>query len=262
MDVTGESLFNDGIGILAFVVLFHVWQGRIVGYGELCTVIFVRVLGGILMGVVLGYAANYLLRSIDHPRVQVLITLALAAAGYVLMMDMEMSGPLAIITAGLLVGHRLRHGKMGARSRSQLELFWEIMDEILNAVLFVLMGLEVLILNRTIEDVPHWVLVLAAAAVPLVLAARWISVAAPMEILRRRHHFARNAPWIMTWAALRGGVCIALALSLPQDTQHHEFVGDVILMMTYVVVAFSILVQGLTLRPVVAYLLSPEEKVS
>ena len=241
--IVGESLFNDGIAVVVFISLYEIAvygtdKATPAFIGEL----FLReALGGILLGVGLGYAAYWALRTIDNYKVEVLITLALVMGGTALASAWHTSGPLAIVVAGLIVGDKGREKGMSDLTREYLDKFWEMLDEILNAVLFVLIGLEMLVL-----DISNAVLLVGAAAVVLTLLARFVSVALPLSFLRRYTTF--NAPTlrVLSWGGLRGGISVALALSLPPTMPRDLIVG-----ITYVVVVFSIIVQGLTIGPLV-----------
>lgn len=234
--IAGEALFNDGLAIVVFVTV----AGAASGSGQIdiesVGLLFLReAIGGICLGLVLGWITYYLVKSIDQYRVELLLTLALVAGGYALANALNTSGPLATVTAGILIGNRGRRLAMSEATRQQVSLFWELIDEILNAVLFLLIGMEVL--ELTFEN-KYWRAI--AVALPIVLAARWISVLIPALALRTR----RTTPHlitIMTWGGLRGGISVALALSL-WGNAHRNFIVTI----TYGVVVFSILVQGLT----------------
>lgn len=241
--IVGESLFNDGIAVVVFVSLFQIaLYGARQATVDVIGLLFLReAVGGILLGVALGYTTFWALRTIDNYQVEVLITLALVMGGTALATTLHTSGPLAMVVAGLIVGDKGRSLGMSDLTREYLDKFWEMVDEILNAVLFVLIGLEVLILhiNRT-------TLLLGIIAIGVVLLARLASVALPLSLLRRWYHFDRPTLRILTWGGLRGGISVALALSLPETMPRDLLVG-----ITYVVVAFSIIVQGLTVGPLV-----------
>ncbi len=242
MKIAGESLFNDGVGVVVFLVILEIATGT----GEITAghvgLLFVQeALGGAVFGLVIGYLAYRLLKQVDNYQVEVLITLALVTGGYALAMALHLSGPIAIVVAGLLIGNQGRLLAMSEKTRHHLDIFWELVDEVLNAVLFVLIGLEVLVLTFTMSY-----LVAGLILIPLVLLARLIAVGIPVAVLRPFQAFSPGAVRIMTWGGLRGGISVALALSLPLGPER-----DVILAVTYAIVIFSILVQGLTIGKVV-----------
>ena len=240
--VAGESLFNDGIGVVIFIVLYEIAVGRReVSFPHIGSLFLMEAVGGIVLGLILGWVAYRMLKSVDNYQVEVLITLALVMGGYSLATALHTSGPIAIVVAGLLIGNQGRSFAMSESTREHLDTFWELVDEILNAVLFVLIGLEVLVLSFRGEY-----LLAGLIAIPLVLLVRFISVGLPVMILQRWREFTPGAIRIMTWGGLRGGISVALALSLPAGSQR-----DLLLTMTYIVVIFSILVQGVTIKHVV-----------
>jgi len=241
--IAGESLFNDGVGVVVFLVLFGIASGgEEQSVAEIGLMFLQEAVGGALFGLAIGYAAYLLLRGVDNYQVEVLITLALVMGGYALATGLHLSGAIAMVVAGLFIGNQGRLFAMSDQSRERLDTFWELMDEILNAVLFVLIGLEVLVLNFAAEY-----FLAALAIIPLVLVARFISVGVPIAIMKRFRSFTPNVIRIMTWGGLRGGISVALALSLPVSETR-----EVILAMTYAVVLFSIIVQGLTIGRVIA----------
>ncbi|WP_089936923.1 cation:proton antiporter [Candidatus Entotheonella palauensis] len=236
--IAGESLFIDGVGVVIFLVLLELFTGaHPFAWGHVGKLLALEALGGIVLGLVLGGITHYMLKSIDNYHVEVLLTLALVTGGYALAMALHTSGPLAIVVAGLFIGNQGRQFAMSAQTREQVDTFWELIDEILNAVLFVLIGLEILILTVTGQYV-----LAAVLAIPVVLIARFISVGIPMSLLRTMQSFTPHAIKIMTWGGLRGGISVALALSLPPSPTR-----DLLLTMTYAVVIFSIVIQGLTI---------------
>lgn len=251
--IVGESLFNDGIGVVVFLSLLGLaGGGPAVSPAGAAKLFVVEVMGGLALGLALGWAAYRLLKSIDNYRVEVLLTLALVLGGYALAAALHVSGPLAVVVAGLLIGNRGRRLAMSEKTREHLDTFWELIDEILNAVLFVLIGLEVLVLAEAFNAT---YLLAGAVAVPIVLLARLVSIGVPVGLLSRRRPFAPRAVRILTWGGLRGGISVALALSLPAALGAAGTPGaprELILTMTYVVVAFSILVQGLTIKRFIA----------
>jgi CPA1 family monovalent cation:H+ antiporter len=237
--ITGESLFNDGVGVVVFTIVLGVVQGTAAGQPAAVTafeLFLEEAVGGVLFGLLLGVVAYRMLKSVDNYTVEVLITLALVTGGYTLAQQLHTSGPIAMVVAGLLVGNQGRTFAMSDRTREHLDTFWEMTDEILNAVLFVLIGLEFLVIRFDPSD-----LVAALAAIPLVLAARFGSVGLPVLAMRAVRAFPPFTVRVMTWGALRGGISVALALSLPATPWRHTVVA-----LTYGVVVFSILVQGLT----------------
>ena len=236
--IAGESLFNDGIGVVIFTTVLALASGREVSAGEIATLFARDALGGAGFGLVTGYLAARLIRSIDDYTVEVLITLALVIGGYAAAEAIHVSAPLAAIVAGLVIGTRAPH-VMSDQTRMYVDSFWKLVDEVLNAVLFMLIGVTILVL-----PFHRGMLAAGLLAVPVVLAARWISVAIPLTVLGRFHQSTPHSIKILTWGGLRGGLSIAMALSLPGSESR-----DVILGMTYAVVAWSILVQGMTFGP-------------
>jgi len=246
--IAGESLFNDGVGVVLFLGVLEIASGKQeFSGGHLATLFLTEAVGGAVYGFVIGYIAYRMLKSVDNYQVEILISLALVMGGYALAERIHVSAPISMVVAGLLIGNHGREFAMSDVTREHLDTFWELIDEILNAILFVLIGLEVLILN-----VQRTYLIAGFVAIAVVLLARWISVAAPLTILRRRLAIAPHAIKILTWGGLRGGISVALALSLRETVgKQDSTANEVILVMTYVVVIFSILVQGLTIGPLV-----------
>ena len=256
--VIGESLFNDGLGVVIFLTLLslaplhqeaaaaHAGAAGSAGFGGVALFLLREAGGGLAFGFAAGTLGYLVLRTLDDHRLEVLITLALAAGGYALAAALHLSAPLAMVVIGLLIGNHGRRLAMSAATREHLDTFWELVDEILNAVLFLLIGLELLLLPL---PGPWSVAGLAAAllAVPVVLACRWVGIGLPVSLLRLAGRaFTPRAVRVITWAGLRGGISVALALSLPAGEER-----ALLLLMTYVVVVFSILVQGLTLGRVI-----------
>lgn len=237
MKITGESLFNDGVGVALFLVLLGVAETGQAEPGSVVLLFLQEAIGGALIGLVAGYGAYRMLKSIDQHHVEILITLALAMGGYAVADTLHTSGPIAVVVAGLLIGNHGRHLGMSDTTREYLDTFWELIDELLNAVLFVLIGLEVLALSFKSEY-----LVAGLLAIPLVLCARFVSVSLPVQVFRLFQELTDRATLILTWGGLRGGISVAMALSLPPSSFR-----DLIITMTYIVVVFSILVQGLTI---------------
>ena len=240
--IAGESLFNDGVGVVIFLAVSEIAIAHHeITAARLAKLFAVEALGGGLFGLVLGWIVYRLLRTVDNYQVEVLLTLALVTGGYAAASALHLSGPIAIVVAGLIIGNRGRRLAMSDRTREHLDTFWELLDEILNAVLFVLIGFEMLVLTFS------WPLATAGlVAVPVVLFARWFSVGVPALAMRRHSEFVPRELTLLTWGGLRGGISVALALSLPLVPER-----EVILAMTYTVVVFSIVFQGLTIQPLV-----------
>ena len=240
--ITGESLFNDGIGVVAFLVLLGIATGgESVEWGHVAQLFAVEVLGGLLYGAALGWLAVRLLARVDDYQVEILLTLAITTGGYVFANRLHLSGALAMVVAGLVLGSSGRAIAMSARTQARLDDFWELVDEFLNAMLFVLIGIEAVIVEFSGRAG-----LLGLLAIALVLLARWASVAVPLATLPQGRAMPNGALSILTWAGLRGGISVALALSLPSSPHR-----SLLVTMTYVVVCFSILVQGLTVQRVV-----------
>ena len=257
--IAGESLFNDGIGVVVFLTLLGV-AGLGAGHGEVTAGSVARTfaqeaLGGAAFGLAIGWMAYRLLRSVDAYTVEILLSLALVMGGYSVAQALHLSGPIAMVVAGLLIGNQGRSHAMSDQTRDHLDLFWELIDEILNAVLFVLIGLEVLILPFEAK----W-LVAGLAAIVIALMARGIAVGVPVRLMSLRRSFTPHAVKMLTWGGLRGGISVALVLSLRSLLgPEHAALSDALLFMTYCVVAFSILVQGLTVGPLLKRLGLREE---
>jgi CPA1 family monovalent cation:H+ antiporter len=235
--IVGESLFNDGIAVVVFLVLAEIATGgHAVTAGHVALLFVEEAVGGAVFGFVIGWLTYWMLKNVDNYQVEVLLTLGLVMGGYALARAIHVSGPIAMVVAGILIGNRGRLLAMSDKTRGHLDSFWELMDEILNAVLFLLIGLEILVITMEKNYVVAGLLM-----IPVVLGARFISVGVPVALMRRRRTFSPRAVRIMTWGGLHGGISVALALSLPAGNER-----AILLTVTYVVVVFSILVQGLT----------------
>jgi len=240
--IAGESLFNDGIGVVLFSLLLTV-----VASGEPPTAAHAAHLllreagGGIVFGLVLGYVTYRMLKSIDNYRVEVLITLAAVMGGYALASRLHVSGPLAMVVTGLFIGNHGRALAMSDTTRLHLDMFWELLDDILNSVLFVLIGLEVLLISFA----PGTLLAMVAVLF-ITSTARLLSVGVPVGLLEGAFRLPSGSWKVLTWAGLRGGISVALALSLPPGPER-----EVLLALTYAVVVFTVLGQGLSIRAVV-----------
>jgi monovalent cation:H+ antiporter, CPA1 family len=239
VQISGESLFNDGIGVVLFIVLMTMATGEHQITFSTALLLFAKeTIGGIAFGLFLGYIAYRVLKSIDNYQVEILVTLSVVTGGYAIASTIDLSGPLAIVVAGMLIGNRGRKFAMSEKTRRNLDMFWELVDDILNSILFILIGLELLIIPLSVSY-----LAVAVISIPVVLFSRFISIGLPLRLLTFKGTYDFRTLKIMTWGGLRGGIAVALALSLPRG-----FEKDVIITMTYVVVVFSILIQGVTFK--------------
>jgi CPA1 family monovalent cation:H+ antiporter len=244
VDMSGESLFNDGVGVVIFTLVLALAAGGghgATGFSGALHLLALEAIGGILLGLAGGYLAYRAMKAINNYSLEVLISLALVAGIYVLAARLGTSGPLAVVVAGLLIGNRGPGRAMTETTQRYLFGFWTLVDEILNAVLFLLIGLEVLVIR--LEGGFGWLPVLA---IPLALAGRFVSVLLPSVLLRRVTSFVPGTVPILTWGGLRGGISVALALSLPEGPYK-----STLLACTYLVVIFTLVVQALTLARVV-----------
>lgn len=237
--ISGESLFNDGVAVVLFVSVYEIIQAGIQNLsGKDIMLLFLKeAVGGIAFGVALGYIGFWALKTIDNYKVEVMITIALVMGGYLLADTLHVSGPLAMVMAGIITGNKGRKFGMSDTTRDYIDKFWEMIDEVLNAVLFLLIGLEMIVVKFT--PVFLW---LGLMGILIVLLARFISVWLPISFLKYKNAFEKNAISILTWGGLRGGISVALALSLPRD-----MFGEMFVSITYIIVLFSIIVQGLTI---------------
>jgi CPA1 family monovalent cation:H+ antiporter len=241
--ITGESLFNDGVAVVLFIAVLGVATGQSEASFSSVGLLFLQeAVGGAVFGIALGYGGYWMLKSIDNYQVEVLITIAMVTGGYALAQHLHLSGPIAIVIAGLMTGNQGRMLAMSDVTRDRLDNFWELVDEVLNAVLFLLIGVEILL----IHFIPSYIYS-ALLIIPLVIVARFISVGMPVTLLRFKNTYSPHAIKILTWGGLRGGISVALVLSLPAGPYREPLIAA-----TYAVVLFSILVQGLTVGRVAA----------
>ena len=241
--ITGESLFNDGVGVVIFLTMFKIARSGLenIHFSEVVHLLATEILGGVGLGFLIGYLGYKMMKEIDHYQTEVLITLAIVMGGYSLATYLHFSGPLAMVIAGLFIGNQGVELAMSHQTRDYVQKFWEMIDEILNAVLFVLIGLELILIPFDISYV-----IIGLIVTVIVLAVRYFSLAFPSYALNFSKTFAPNALLIMTWGGLRGGISIALALSLQQEMEK-----DFIVAITYTVVLFSLIIQGLTVEKLI-----------
>ncbi len=251
--IVGESLFNDGVGVVVFLTIFSIAGGGGAhggsDFNSIMTLFGQEVLGGIVFGAALGYVTYRLLKSIDDYEIEVMITLACVMGGYVFAHYLHLSAPLAIVVAGLIVGNdTVRGTAMSNTTELFVDKFWELVDMLLNALLFVLIGLELLVISFQMDYITAGVI-----SIFLVLLARYLSLLIPVKLFSKKLEFLPHTTKIMTWGGLRGGISIALALSIPEEMNRELF-----LTVTYVVVVFSIIVQGLTIGKLATKFLGKE----
>ena len=252
--IAGESLFNDGVGVVIFVILLAMATsgGNALTLGDITFLFLREALGGAALGLAAGAIAFWALRAIDEYNLEVIITLALVTVTYEVAHMLHTSGPIAVVVSGLLIGNHGTRLAMSETTRAHLTNFWTLIDEILNAVLFLLIGLEVIIISTTPGLM--WV---SLIAIPLVLGARFVAVAVPIGVFGLFRDFTKGAIPVLTWGGLRGGISVALALSLPNGDEK-----DAIVTVCYTVVVFSILVQGLTIGKLVQRVVPTQSDVT
>ncbi|WP_228853565.1 cation:proton antiporter [Aegicerativicinus sediminis] len=246
--IVGESLFNDGVGVVVFLTIFSVASSAAgsadggVEVSDIALLFVQEVFGGLILGLILGYITYFLMKSIDDYEVEVIITIATVMGGTLLAHELHLSAPLAMVAAGLMVGHdTVRESAMSEMVETYVDKFWELIDVLLNTLLFVLIGMEMLILTFDFNYI-----LAGLISVPLTLAARFLSLWMPIKFFAKRLNFVPKTNLIMTWGGLRGGISIALALSLSNEMHR-----DLFLVITYIIVVFSIIGQGLTVGPIV-----------
>ncbi len=261
--IAGESLFNDGVGVVVFSIILAIALGSIgystshgetikaLGVFDVAELFIVEAGGGAVLGIITGFIAYRAMAVIDEHTVEILITLGLVAGTYALaarisILGHHLSGPLAVVVAGLIIGNKGAAQAMSKKTKTYLFKFWELIDEILNSVLFLLIGLEILIIGNQIS--PGLGITIIAITIPLVLFGRFIAVSLPMRLLGLFKSFTKGAIPVLTWGGVRGGISVALALSLPDSVEYKQ----IILIATYGVVIFSIIVQGLSIKKMVS----------
>lgn len=249
--VAGESLFNDGVAVVVFAVILQLTEGTDIdiSFTTISWLLVKEALGGFLLGTLLGIGASNAIRKIDDYKVSVLITLSVVMGGYLIAHAMHISGPLTMVAAGIVIGN---YGKMTAMSettKDYLNKFWELIDEILNAILFLFIGFELLIIKNVTF---YWQI--GMVSILIVLFARFISIYIPVLVIPFKNKFSNGTIKVLVWGGLRGGVSIALVLSMNEGPYKATLVA-----ITYFVVVFSIIVQGLTVGKVATRVLSKEE---
>ena len=237
--IVGESLFNDGIGVVLFLSLFEIITigTENISVWSLVLLLVKEIGGGIIFGWILGQIGFRTMKKIDHYQTEILITLAIVMGGYMVAQQLHLSGPLAMVVAGIFTGSRSKEQAMSKTTELYIDKFWELIDVLMNAILFVLIGLELLTLDFNLNY-----LIAGLIAIPVTLFARYISLLIPATLFKKYIKTSKQTVWLMTWGGLRGGLSIAMALSLTSPLPKTQFV-----FMIYVVVMFSIIVQGLTI---------------
>lgn len=248
--IAGESLFNDGVGVVVFLGILEIATGAhefdVVHFGGL---FLKEAMGGAVFGWIIGAIALQMLRRIDHYQTEILISLAVAAGGYAAALTLHLSGPIAMVIAGLMLGNQSLQLMMSTKNQKHLDTFWELIVHILNSVLFVLIGLEILIVTFNVRYLEAGLLL-----IPAVLFARFLSVGLPVSAVGLFRAFTPGVTTILTWGGLRGGISVALAMSIPSIVGCERIAErEVIITITYIVVVFSLIVQGLTIGKLIRY---------
>jgi CPA1 family monovalent cation:H+ antiporter len=245
--IVGESLFNDGVGVVVFLVIYKIAEQGLasVEATEVSFLFLEEVVGGIALGLIGGWLVFQLMRTIDHYETEVIITLALVMGLSALANLIHVSGPLAVVVAGIFIGNKSPKIAWSKTTQNYVDKFWELLDVLLNAILFVLIGLELLVITINGEYITFGLI-----AIPIALIARYLALAGPVALFKKKLDFIPKTNLIMTWGGIRGGISIALALSLKPEMERELF-----LTVTYIIVVFSIIGQGLTIGPLVKWVL-------
>jgi len=242
--IVGESLFNDGVGVVIFLTIFGLASGSEPSFSlaGVIQLFVVEVFGGLLLGLALGWSTYFFLKKINDYNIEVIITLATVMTGTIIAVELHVSAPLAMVVAGLMIGgNKTRERAMSKLTEDYVDKFWELIDILLNTILFVLIGMEMLVLEFNTTYIYAGLL-----AVPICLLCRYVSLLMPVKLFQKRLGFVPNTTLIMTWGGLRGAISIALALGLTESMER-----DLFLVVTYIIVIFSILVQGLTVEKLI-----------
>ncbi len=251
MQVEGESLFNDGVGLVIFTTIFAVaFGGQEPTFGGIMSLFLQEAIGGIFYGLVLGLVAHWLISSTDDGSLEILLTLTIPTAGFMLAGVLHVSGALAMVVSGIMIGNWTRKKGFSEQSQRYLDHFWEMIDHFLNSLLFFLIGFALLLVDFTFRG-----FIMMLLAIPICIAARYASIWIPFQAMKQIRTYNPYSLKILTWGALRGGLSLAMALSIPQGVAFINGtdmdVKDLILLMTYAVVTFSILVQGVTIEKMI-----------
>ncbi|MEM6049636.1 sodium:proton antiporter [Erwinia sp. P7711] len=247
--MSGESLFNDGVSVVLFSLIFTMLgNGEVPCVAEGAILLLREAGGGALLGAIIGYVIYLMLKSIDSYQEEVMLTLAAVLGGYALATHLEVSGPLAMVVMGLIIGNQGRSYAMSKETERHVDMFWELIDEILNAVLFVLIGLEVILLHFS-----HTLIGVACMVIILTLSARLLTVGLPVALFTNLFRLPKGSWAVLTWGGLRGGISVALALSLPAGDAR-----DTVVSLTYLVVVFSVLVQGMSIGRLASWVIKRE----
>jgi monovalent cation:H+ antiporter, CPA1 family len=240
IEIIGESLFNDGVGVIVFTVMYTIYKTGVesVTAGEVLKLFLIEAIGGVVIGILIGYIGYYLIKTIDHYQTEIIITLAIVMGGYSLANAIHSSGPLAMVVAGIFIGNKGKNEAMSDITAEYLDKFWGLIDDICNTLLFVIMGIEVFLIPFDLSF-----FIVSVIMLVMVLLSRFLSLIPPFFLFHGKSDKKMLSLSILTWGGLRGGISLALALSLVGHVQYSQL----FLLMTYTCVVFSVLVQGLTM---------------